>query len=314
MARNILSDVPKNVEVYKQNLDDFYRFMYDRHAIYVRRHLQKLSPPWTNNPILRDYKFTNVYRELDRGTIWYKDHIVPKTRSLKELIWMTVAYRLVNRVETFEVCGIPQLKYWPRSRSIFRHSLKMLHRKSIVFTNAHLTLPTKYGKSKIDTYISSLDKLYKDIDDLSNSIAVEKNPVSVFDILHTIPGVGDFIAYEVWCDLVLTRHIQFTENDFVNPGPGCRLGIKLIFPATNSTEDFKRRIGQLQAEQKQHFARLNLKFPYLYRNKPLTLRSIEHSLCEFSKYRKMTTGIGKQRMHFRPRDADGRQMIFRFPR
>lgn len=313
---NVYDALPK-VEIYKQNLDAFYRFMYDRHMVYVRRFQQRKPPPWTDNRILRDYKFTNVYRELDRGTIWYKDHIVPMAHSLKDIIWLTTAYRLVNNIQTFETCKIPLLKYWTRSRKIFRHTLKMMHRKNRVFTNAHLTLPTRNGRSKIDTYIHALDGLYKIIDGLTDRIALERRPEAVFFILHEIEGVGDFIAYEIWCDLVLTRHIQFTENDFVNAGPGCRVGLKCIFPTVTGEDEYIAKIKLLQREQGKHFSRLGLRFPYLYKSTPLTLRSIEHSLCEFSKYCKMLTGIGKQRMHFKPmtgEDPRGKQMIMRFPR
>jgi hypothetical protein len=31
--------------------------------------------PWTNDPILQQYKFTNIFREDDRVTIWLRDHV-----------------------------------------------------------------------------------------------------------------------------------------------------------------------------------------------------------------------------------------------
>jgi len=313
--KKVYEDLPK-VEVYQPNLDGFFTFMHERHMVYVNRFMLQLPPPWTENPILRDYKFTNVYRELDRGTLWYKDNIVPLAHGLKELIWLTTMYRLVNRIETFQIAGLPSLGSWPELREHFRKALKTLHWTSTVFTNAHLTLPTRSGKSKIDTYISSLDWLHKHISGLADVIAVCKIPGDVFQLLHTIPGVGDFIAYEIWCDLVLAKAIQFTENDFVNPGPGCKTGLKCIFPTLDGRENYIEKIKLLQREQDRHFKRLGLDFQYL-RGTPMTLRSIEHSLCEFSKYCKMKTGIGKQRMYFKPitgEDPRGKQTVLRFPR
>src|SRR5690348_3648568 len=91
------------VEVYKPNLDAFYRFMYERHMIWHRRFKLGLPPPWTKDPILRDLKFTNVYRELDRGTLWYLNNVAETYKDeLLDLLWLTVMYRLLNKVETFE--------------------------------------------------------------------------------------------------------------------------------------------------------------------------------------------------------------------
>jgi len=93
--------LPKVPVVWK-HLDEFYSFMYERHMIWHRRFVKRLPPPWTKDPLLRDYKFTNVYRELDYGTLWYLSHVYPapevQRRPRLELVWRTLIYRLVNRV------------------------------------------------------------------------------------------------------------------------------------------------------------------------------------------------------------------------
>jgi len=311
----VYRDVPK-VEVYQPNLEEFFRFMHERHMIYVRRFVKKLPPPWTDNPILRDYKFTNVYRELDRGTIWYKEHVVPKAKTLKGILWFTVMYRLLNRVETFEKVGLVSYRRWPSSREKWFVSLKNLHKRTSIFTNAHLTLPSKtLGQSKIERYISVLDELHVELGRISSEVRRAKSLEEVFNILKQIPCVGNFISYEVCCDLMLAGAISFTENDWVNPGPGCKTGLRLIFPLTKTTEGFQDRIKQLQRDQNSYFSALGLRFPFLYQGKKMTLRSIEHSLCEYSKFKKMITGIGKIRMRFNPMTGiDNGQLVFRFPR
>lgn len=50
---------------------DFFAFARERHATYLRR--QSGAPePWTDDPILRKFRFTNVFRELDRTTVWFR--------------------------------------------------------------------------------------------------------------------------------------------------------------------------------------------------------------------------------------------------
>jgi hypothetical protein len=303
--RKVWESVP-DVEVYRPNLEDFYKFMHERHTIWHRRFILREPPPWTENRILRDYKFTNIYRELDRGTLWYKSHVVPIAVGDPDLFWLTTMYRLLNKVETFEKVGLVHLADWQSEKKTWIRALKDLHKTESIFTSAHLTLPTHtVGKSKIDTYMEVLDELHRMM--IGGNFYFVKvyhspNLEELFNNLMEIPCVGRFISYEICCDLMLIGRVPFSENDWVNPGPGCRHGLKLIFPRCKTVEDFQDRIRQLAKEQGKHFKALKLKFPYLYEGKPLTLRSIEHSLCEYQKYKKMVTGIGKQRMHFRPQD------------
>jgi len=213
---------------------------------------------------------------------------------------------------------MPLPNSWLGFRRTWQASLENLHRNTTVFTNAHLTLPSPRGhkgETKIQRYIHTLNSAHKLLDKVTKEVRWAKDLEQVFWALRQIPCVGPFIAYEVCCDLILAKAIPFTENDWVNPGPGCKVGIKLIFPLTQTTKQFQDRIKQLQRDQKAYFSALGIRFPYLYPDTKMTLRSIEHSLCEFSKMMKMKKGIGKQRMYFKPvTGIDNGQLVMRFPR
>jgi hypothetical protein len=312
------------VPVIREHRNEFFQFMFERHMIWYRRFKLKKPPPWTTDKILRDYKFTNVYRELDRGTIWYMEHVVPAANSQLDLLWLTIMYRLLNRVETFEQTGWVNYSEWGKCRQAWFRELKILHEKESVFTSAHLTLPVgigHQGMSKLDKYRQVLEYTHQNLKHIYGKLRKATQLKVVWDLLREIPCVGPFIAYEVCCDLILTETIPFTENDWANPGPGCKKGLRIIFPMLRSDKEFLDKMKHLQKTQQVYFMRLGLDFPYLYKNTPLTLRSIEHSLCEFQKYWQAKRGVGKHRMLFRPRDwptyrADHRaiQMPLRFPR
>ncbi len=51
------------------HLLEFMEFVYERHLIYVRRR-DGMPKPWTDDAILQNYRFCNVYRELDTVTQW----------------------------------------------------------------------------------------------------------------------------------------------------------------------------------------------------------------------------------------------------
>jgi hypothetical protein len=44
--------------------------------MFPRRFLDKAPPPWTDDPILAEWKFTNCFRELDRLTRYAIVHIL----------------------------------------------------------------------------------------------------------------------------------------------------------------------------------------------------------------------------------------------
>lgn len=300
-------NMPK-VEVVEENLADFYRFVHERQMVWFRRFIKKEPPPWTKDKWLRDYKFTNVYRELDRGTIWLMRNIIKPLSSLgktddwlREILWQIVLYRLLNRVETFDKVGIPYFREWKRLKGLrWKENLKDLHEEQSVFTNAHLTLPqNKAGVSKLDKYFEVLSVLHKKLPSLREQILNAEGLEDVFNILQEVPCVGPFISYEVCIDLMYAKAIPFHEDDWVNAGPGCRVGIRLIFPLRAEREEWTQAIRDLRLSQRRHFSRLGLDFKY-FAGRELTLRNIEHSLCEFSKYWKLTHACGKNRMKFRP--------------
>jgi 5-hmdU DNA kinase-like protein len=326
-AREVWSKLP-NVNIIPENLEGFWRFVTERQAIWHRRFVEKLSPPWTKDPILRDYKFTNVYRELDYGTIWYMKNVrkaaklslstklgsghikLPKLQRKMNLLWMTVLYRLVNRVETFEEVGLLPYFQWDSGWRKWKEKFEKRQRRGDqIFTNAHLTLPThKVGQSKLEKYMEVLSDFRIHLLDLVLEIDNANTLEEVFNTLKTIECVGPFISYEICCDLMLANAIRFTENDWVNPGPGCKRGINLIWPRVHTVEEYQKKIEWLTFNQQHLFKKYHLTF-YEYGH-PLTLRGIEHSLCEFQKYYKMQHRVGKQRMYFTPREYKQKVLSF----
>jgi hypothetical protein len=80
---------------------DFFAFARERHSIYLRRR-SGVAGPWTTDEILRQYRFTNVFRELDRTTAWFREHVRQPLASRPEVLLATVVFRWFNRVTTGE--------------------------------------------------------------------------------------------------------------------------------------------------------------------------------------------------------------------
>ena len=70
--QKILTAKPKLNE---ENLRHLYNFITRRYKIHLRKDVLKKLQPWTKDPVLLEFRFTNVRREHDRETKWLIQHI-----------------------------------------------------------------------------------------------------------------------------------------------------------------------------------------------------------------------------------------------
>lgn len=322
------------LEICEENIEMFFRFMYERHMIWHRRFVDRLSrDQWTNDPILKVTKYTNIYRELDRGTLWYLKNIADvyareydglnvldpiRNRYddlLKDLIWKTVIYRLCNRIETFEEVGFPNWRNYNRSgfseldNEYCAKLVKISERGQPVMTSAHLTCPSPPGYTKVEGFILAVNDLHAHLDYLVRELRKSKTSKEVFQNLMVVHCVGNFIAYECLCDLIYCQAIgndnkPFTLNDWANVGPGAKEGIRMLFPSTKGKNNIYDKMVELWKNQEIYWEKYGLKIPYYERftKGRLSLRSLEHGLCEFQKYFLQRLNLGKQRMILKPND------------
>ncbi|CAB5508919.1 hypothetical protein [Salmonella phage Se_EM4] len=81
-----------------------YEWMHDRYQIHVRKDVQRLPAPWTNNPILRQVKFCNVRREHDRQSLNLINNIVKNDAlSMADKMFNCVLFRMFNLWDPIKV-------------------------------------------------------------------------------------------------------------------------------------------------------------------------------------------------------------------
>jgi hypothetical protein len=71
----------------KNPRERFFAYARERHQIYLNRE-QGQPKPWTEEPVLQQYRFTNVFRELDKTTLWFKDKVREPPSSAR---WASLA-------------------------------------------------------------------------------------------------------------------------------------------------------------------------------------------------------------------------------
>ena len=304
-----------------KRLRSFYTFIYERQLVYYNRFVLKLPrEEWTTNEIFKTTKYTNVYRELDRGTIWCSDHILnpfsydllgllkqssSATRQIwNDMLWKLCMYRLLNKVETFDIMGFTSWTGYASEsvRDIYFEKLQGLIDDGVkVWTSAHITLQSNLKAKRQENFRMILDKLHEHIPMLARKTRQVDNIEDMYDELVKMYGFGPFISYEVATDLAYLSETKFDVNQWANPGPGCTPGIQLLFPQVKGKKELIDKMRFLQHNQARAFKVLDLPFlDIAYKGEYLSLRNIEHSLCEWRKYDNQIHKVGRPRPKFNP--------------
>ena len=123
------------------NLKLFYYYVTERYNIYKKRELG-IPAPWTDDPILKEYKFTNVRREHDRTSKWLIENISNNPMlPYEDRFWRTILFRIYNRIETAELIGLDDPEFW---YNINDNVSNISAIPQDVFTRAYKTVSTKY--------------------------------------------------------------------------------------------------------------------------------------------------------------------------
>jgi len=264
----------------------FFEFMIERHNIYLKSKIKKLPKPWTTDQILRQYKFCNVYRELDTVTIWSRINIRNKLQSDPYLWFALCVLRRLNWPDTMEDLGELIINWNPDKAVEILNSRK--HNKSKIYNGAYmLTTGGRSVPKNEDTCYNILtplwEKRYKITNDLVNCTSLE-GAFNLFAKGHV--GFSDFLAYEVVTDLRHTHFLQRATDKltWANAGPGAIRGLNRL-----TGRKITSKLKSLQTCKEMQYL-LGESQLYLPDTMPdLEMREIEHTLCEFDKYERIKT-------------------------
>ncbi len=284
---------------------DFFTFVYKRQLIWYKRFILKEDFPWTIDPVLQKYKIINMYRELDKCTI-YLTHLLQDVVDRKKILLTVMFFRFFNLCNIYEDLQIkPFSKITPEIKSELMNRLSNLKKRKPIFNDAYLI--SSGGKGvKHEHIISILTGI--DFDVLIQKIDASKTAEESFQYLVQIPMVGPFIACEFWTDLCYFRWFKqnWTDNDFVNIGPGSKWGLEILYGKLSKRE-LKEKLSHLHKmqekilptiheQEKSLFAWKEIAYKNACSHYPfLSITNIEGSLCEFRKYYRLSQGLGKKR-------------------
>lgn len=337
-------------------VERFFAYARERHSIYLRRAAGQKSP-WTSDPILQAHRFTNVFRELDRTTVWFRENVRDRLRDKPEVLPATIIFRWFNRIKTGEALFCQEalgLGGEKPGETAFEAFLRLggedgmgCLRAAILqhcgdgpyVTGAYTinTISAGLGLSKLEGVLNLIGQWFDahrswrqvavDMKLGSRHVPQVKTPFSLEDFCAYCrsPCLGEFMTYEVACDLRYTALLENAPDrrTWANLGPGARRGLNRIFrglqgKAADKAIPMSAALGEMQellarSQEPSYWPQLTTyegeralifnRGPfYVHGLEPRTqqwpsweLREVEHTLCEFDKYSRVLEGSGRPR-------------------
>lgn len=288
--------------------DTYWRFAAARQAIYLAR-LQGVGEPWSDDPIFRNYRFTNVYRAADRVSQYLIQNVIYGSAvpdDPENVVFRVLLFKLFNRISTWRTLEqeMGAIEWTTFDFSRYCYALDSAAKDGPIYSAAYLMPPPKLGeRSKHRNHLRLLEQIMRD--GFPRLVASSTTLTAIYERLIKYPSVGRFLGFQYTVDLNYTPLVAASENEFVVAGPGACDGIRKCFgPEASGIES--EVIRYMVEHQDLHFARLELEFDGLF-GRSLHLIDCQNLFCEVDKYARVahpeTTGIsGRKRIKqkFRP--------------
>lgn len=313
------------------NIEPFFYWINERHRIWIKRTFG--DPwPWTEDKILQEYRFCNVFRELDTVTMWIHKNIRVPFADHPNLWFMLALARQINWPDTLDdilsYTGLPD-KWDPEE--VRRIMLARQAKGYKVYTGAYMLSGAGAAGHDKPWYTCHhvLDPVWRAGENLGISLVSNVLSFSIENAvkwLTQFDGWAGFLSYEVASDLRWTHYLNEAPDIFTwaNPGPGAQRGLNRVF---GRALDKPVKREQAVAEMRYLLCLANGwsrdvgKYPHLMEHAlmvplpwkpmvgehiqespwfPLEMRDIEHSLCETDKMLRVKNGEGKPRARYAP--------------
>jgi hypothetical protein len=273
----------------------FFDFCRERETIRFKR--QGNHPfPWTTDPVLQAFYFCNVFREDDKTTKWFRQHVRTPLSVDPKVVMATIVFRWFNFIHTANRIRHLLIGQGGYNRKAIEAQLRPLQEAGEkLFTGAYL-IKSPHGTDKLTGLLDCMDAAVPVAKEMTNIARTQQLTLEeAHKLLMNVPFLGPFMAYEIVTDLRWTYLLCEAPdvNLWASPGPGCARGLGWVFcddpelmPPYSSVKgraamlDHMRLLLELSRQHKH--------WPTEW--KSWEMREVEHCLCEYDKYRRGLEG------------------------
>lgn len=132
--------------------DSYWRFAAERQRVFFAR-LEGKPAPWSDDPILNEYKFTNAYRASDRVSQYLiKEVIYGGSSEPEEVFFRIILFKLFNKIETWRLLeaqlgGIHWASY--RYRDYDRVLSQAMASGNAIYSAAYIMASGQIGRAHV---------------------------------------------------------------------------------------------------------------------------------------------------------------------
>ncbi|MFA6015675.1 MAG: nucleotide kinase domain-containing protein [Gallionellaceae bacterium] len=266
--------------------DSYWRFAAERQRVFFSR-LEGKSAPWSNDPILNEYKFTNAYRASDRVSQYLiRDVIYKGSSEPDEVFFRIILFKLFNKIETWRLLEdqlgeihLASYNYhdYDRVLSQAMSSGNAIYSAAYIMASGHKIFGVQ---RKHQSHLKLLEVMLGEA--VPKRLTECKSMQQGFELLRSYPLFGDFLAYQLITDINYSELTNFSEMEFTMPGPGARDGIRKCFSSLGGLSETDI-IRLMTDRQELEFERLGIEFQNLW-GRRLQQIDIQNIFCEVGKY------------------------------
>lgn len=255
------------------------QFCEARHALWLERTYSIQAEQYSAHADeLRQHHYTNLWRELDRHTVYLFNEVQSKSSDLPRVVADTICFRAFNKIETHEAI-VSQFGGWPEARQDWKALHEFLAKREANFTGAYVRCP---DLKQVCVALSNLRGVAT-----NTAEALERGAVkSSWKLLRGVYSFGDFLVDQLMMDLIWQGG-PFSGDFMPDLGPGATRGIQHCQESgQGGWDDVLQQVDTaLRPETRPTVDGV----PVVY-----DARALEHSLCEYFKYIKHRQAAGKK--------------------
>lgn len=263
----------------------------EREAVRVRKDRGDPSP-WTGDPIIGAYRFCNVRREDDRGTVWVRENI-REPYAEHPLLWLMLCIaRQINWPDT--LAELISEGAWPSSEAFDPAKMTAVlndrkARGEKVYTGAYMiSAPSTKGADK-QAYIAEtvVGALWKRRDRFANWDRATLQ--RTHELITYSNGWGPFMAYQAVVDMRFTSLLGGAADldSWAAAGPGTIRGLNRLYGRPVD--------GALSQSQALREMRAIYRLSEAETGVAADFSDVPNMLCETDKYLRVKLGEGKPR-------------------
>ncbi|TDH26378.1 hypothetical protein EXU57_09765 [Segetibacter sp. 3557_3] len=268
----------------------YFYFIQERMNIFWRRY-EGSESNLTTDPILASYKFTNVYRALDRVSQYLIQHVIAsKERQFSDVdnLLRIIVFKIFNNINTWQYLEskLGEISTKTFNVDLITGLLDERIKEVAIFSPAYMMTGSH---SSYNIYRRKHEKWLRMVEHELllgrgfERIVLSKSLEEVYHILLQCSFIGPFLAYQYAIDFNYSSVINFSENSFVKAGIGAIRGIKKCFydMGSSSFEDCIRYTQDNFDGYQQRYGFTD--FRNLF-GRPPQLIDLQNCFCETDKY------------------------------